>query len=575
MLHTLFFFLSIAAFAAPAMAAVYLRFWKKSYDFSNGIGLFTIGAFIALTLLHIPVNNGIFGYNQVKTLFASVYNALQTFSLNGSFDRYETMPGYADQWLQTAYPVWTSVMYILAPVLACGFALSLFKNLSASIGYMLGYRKDAYIFSALNERSVILAESIRSEYPKALLVFANAQHSAGLNDFTGRCAALDTLRFSKNIRDIDFRRHGKNAALCFFLIDDDESINEQDAAALMPSCKGKSNVRVYVQSERVESDLLLHSLFSTDARVKLFRIDETQSLVFNYLYENSLFKTAVMVNGGNVISVVIIGLDKTGAALLKAVCWYGQMNGYKLIINAFDESPAAESRLRAGCPELLKRSGVKEKGEAYYEIAIHNGADYGSSEFLEAVRGIGPITALFVTAGNDERNIDISLNVHIILEQNKVLPPITACVRNPHKAALLRDHGLSDFKYQKYNITVFGDLESCYSHKRIMYSQLEQKALERHKKWGAEIDFYTSEYNYRSSMASVIRKKWRDECGIAFPERAELEHKGWNAYMRSIGYSYSGSTGKASRNDRAKLHHDLVCFDDLSEEDKRKDEADL
>jgi hypothetical protein len=65
-----------------------------------------------------------------------------------------------------------------------------------------------------------------------------------------------------------------------------------------------------------------------------------------------------------------------------------------------------------------------------------------------------------------------------------------------------------------------------------------QTALERHIKWGgAEIEFYTSEYNYRSSLAWVIRKKWRDMCGIAKLERPELEHKGWNAYMRSIGYS--------------------------------------
>jgi hypothetical protein len=486
------------------------------------------------------------------------------------------MPDYAARWLQTAYPVWASVMYILAPVLlASGVALSLFKNLSASIGYVLGYSKDAYVFSSLNERSVILAESIRSGYPKALLVFANTQNSAGLNDFADRCAALNVLRFSKTIRELDFRRHSKNAALYFFLIDDDESINEEDASALMPSCKDKTNVRVYVRSERVESDLLLQSLSGAEARVKLFRIDETHSLVFNYLYENSLFEKAVAMNGEKIISVVIIGLDKAGAALLKAVCWYGQMNGYKLVINAFDESPSAESHLRADCPELIKRSGKKEKGEAYYEIAVHNGTDYGSSEFLEAVRGVSPITALFVTTGNDERNIDISLNVHIILEQNKVLPPITACVRNPHKAAFLREYGLSDFKRQKYNISVFGDLESCYSCNRVMYSRLEQKALERHKKWGEEKDFYTSEYYYRSSMASIIRKKWRDECGIVFSERAELEHKGWNAYMRSIGYSYSGSTGKASRNDRAKLHPDLVCFDDLSEEEKRKDEADL
>jgi hypothetical protein len=276
-----------------------------------------------------------------------------------------------------------------------------------------------------------------------------------------------------------------------------------------------------------------------------------------------------------IISVVIIGLDKAGAELLKALSWCGQMNEYTLIINAFDESPYAESRLRASCPEMISRSGVKEKGEAYYKIVIHNGIDYKSSEFLKALSGISPISYLFVSAGQDERNIDIAMNIHVALEQHKVLPPICAYIRNPHKASVLGEHGLK-YKGKKYNISVFGDLESCYSHKRIMFSELEKTALERHKKWGGtEIEFYTSEYNYRSSLAWVIRKKWRDVCGIAMPERTELEHKGWNAYMRSIGYSYSGSTDETSRNDRAKLHHDLVCFDKLSEAEKHKDAADL
>jgi hypothetical protein len=326
MTYTTFFFLSIGVFLVPVAAAAYLRFRKKSYNFSNGIGLVTIGAFFSLTLLHIPVNNDTFGSNPVKTLLVSAYNALQIFPLNGSFDRYEAMPSGAVLWLQTAYPVWTSVMFILAPILAFGFALSLFRNLLASAGYMAGYRKAAYIFSALNERSLILAESIRNKYPKALLVFANAQNSGGTNDFADSSASLNVLRFSKTIRDINFRHHSKNAALCFFLIDDDESVNERDAPALMPSCKDKANARVYVRSERAESDLLLQSLSGSNARVKLFRIDETHSLVFNYLYANSLFDKAVAVNGEKVISVLIIGLDKVGAALLKAISWYGQMS---------------------------------------------------------------------------------------------------------------------------------------------------------------------------------------------------------------------------------------------------------
>jgi hypothetical protein len=500
---------------------------------------------------------------------------LQTFTLGGSFYRYEAVPADTAKWLQTAYPVWTSILYILAPILTFGVALSFFKNLSAYAGFVLGYRKEAYIFSSLNERSVILAESIRNKDPKALLVFANTQNSDGPDDFADRCLAINTLRFNKNIRDLNLKRHGKNAAMIFFLIDDDESINERDALALIPVYKDKTGVRVYLFSERIESDTLLRSLSEKCANLKLFRVDETQSLVFNYLYENSIFETAVAMNDEKIISVVIIGLDTAGAELLKALTWCGQMNDYKLIINAFDESPYAESRLRASCPELISRSGVKEEGEAYYEIVIHNGIDYRSSEFFEAVSDVDPVTYLFVTTGQDERNIDIAMNVRGILEQHRASPPVCAYIHNPHKASLLREQGLSNYRGQKYNISVFGDLKSCYSYNRIMFSQLEQIALERHKKWGGtEIEFYTSEYNYRSSLAWVIRKKWRDACGIAQPERTELEHKGWNAYTRSIGYSYSGSTDKASRNDLAKLHHDLVCFDKLSEAEKHKDDVD-
>ena len=85
-------------------------------------------------------------------------------------------------------------------------------------------------------------------------------------------------------------------------------------------------------------------------------------------------------------------------------------------------------------------------------------------------------------------------------------------------------------------------------------------------------------------MALAIHARAKARCGIVGAQKNEdalteqerrelevLEHRRWNAYMRSEGYIYSGSPEKSSRNDLGKMHHDLVNFEDLTEEDKRKD----
>ena len=120
----------------------------------------------------------------------------------------------------------------------------------------------------------------------------------------------------------------------------------------------------------------------------------------------------------------------------------------------------------------------------------------------------------------------------------------------------------------------------------MVESALYQAALQRHLKWGREREFWAYEFNFRSSVASAIHFEMRRLCGMPgagkkeeelTPEERDalevLEHRRWNAYMRSEGYVFSGSTDKASRNDLARAHNDLVPFERLSEEEKRKDSA--
>ena len=103
--------------------------------------------------------------------------------------------------------------------------------------------------------------------------------------------------------------------------------------------------------------------------------------------------------------------------------------------------------------------------------------------------------------------------------------------------------------------------------------------------WGEEREVWQYDYNLKSSMASTIHRKMKILCGIPGiekkpAERTEqelwpirvLEHSRWNAYMRSEGYVYSGSTEKSTRNDLAKMHHCLVPFYELPLKEQEKDD---
>ena len=99
-------------------------------------------------------------------------------------------------------------------------------------------------------------------------------------------------------------------------------------------------------------------------------------------------------------------------------------------------------------------------------------------------------------------------------------------------------------------------------------------------KWGEEEQFWKYEYNYRSSIASAIHRKMKILCKMSGIEKPieqrteeeiwalrELEHRRWNAYIRSEGYTYA-----EERNNLAKTHHCLIPFYDLPLKEQKKDD---
>jgi chorismate mutase len=161
---------------------------------------------------------------------------------------------------------------------------------------------------------------------------------------------------------------------------------------------------------------------------------------------------------------------------------------------------------------------------------------------------------------------------------------------------------ITNFAHVSYDLHLIGDLDSNYSVSCILSPQLEAEALERHLSYTrlyfkdtdteedkarqieeATRDFYAYDYNYRSSTASVIHRKYKILCGVSGADRSKddrtpeeaavirhLEHQRWNAFVRSDGFVLP-EVGRG-RDKLAKTHPCLVPFLALPYEEQIKDD---
>lgn len=543
------------------------------------------GIFAATLVMFFPVHYYDFNWDWLRAVFLSLFNSMQVFALGCEFDVVKDVVAVQGigSGLNTAYLVWASALFFLAPVFTFGFVLSLFKNLSAYIKYLLAFNKDVCIFSELNDKSLVLAGDIKSKKKKSVIVFTNICDNNEESIYDAE--SLGAICFKKDALSVNFKKHSARKPISFFAIGNDETDNLNLTLRFIESYKNRDNTHVYVFSTKIEGELLLTDI--DKGKVKVRRINQVSRLINSILYEqgNMLFETALPASDGKKkISAVVVGMGNYGTEMVKALTWFCQMDGYKVEINAFSKNPLAGEKFTAIAPELMSDiyNGTEIEGEAQYKITVHSGIDVETISFANEISKITDATYVIVALGDDETNINTAVMLRMYFERMKLRPKIQAIVYNSrHKKAL---EGIKNFKGQEYGIEFIGDMESTYTWDVIINSELEEKALKRHLKWGNEDEFWTYEYNYRSSLASLIHMKARMKCAIPGADKKEeelteqerniievLEHKRWNAYVRSEGYVFSGSKDKSSRNDLAKMHNDLVDFSSLSEEEKRKD----
>ena len=589
--------------------------------------LLPVGTFLSALILLFPIYLGrYFGdvgvVEYLKSTLMSAIHALRLFAFDGGYaDVFESgIITSLPEKTQLVYGLFGAFLYFFAPALTLKFVLSLFKNTLSHVKYAASAKPVTHVFSELNKKSYALAKSIDDTYNKKdgkyklfrknLIVFNSV---ADRNDaLVEEAMALGAICFSGEMNATRYKLPRQFGRLSFYLISEDEK-KKIDHAEFVLRDYDFENVEMYLFVNDIRCDLYLST---EDAkRLRLIRINETQSLIYHNLDVNGmrLFENARAVDGDEkLISAVIIGLDDCGTEMLKALSWFSQMDGYSLKIRAFDRRSDACDRLKAVCPDLLNDeiNGKKIPGESRYDIEVLGGVDIKSASFFKHLSNVQDPTYIFISLGSDMENLEAAVAVRSMCERlgysgDNRRVDIETVISDSQIAKLLGEKwngdkcaenkcGVANFKKQPYRIHIIGDTENLYSVDTMLNSELVERAFRANEIYAERVyedelekisllpaksfdrekarimeerrknirAFYKYGYNYRSSIARIIHEKKSIELGT---KSAEQEHRRWNAYMRSEGYQYSGSDDSSTRNDLAKLHHNLVPFSELKE----------
>ncbi len=548
------------------------------------------GVFASAFFLFFAVARAQQGHAIPTAVLLSIFYAMQMFMIGTDHSQILENLTSCPEYLQMECVVWTIVLYTVAASFTFLFLLSLFKNVTAAARYRFHFFRSVYGFSALNEKSLALAKDVHTKHPWAIIVFTNLDDKS--EELVEKAKHLGAICFQKDILSFGFGFHCPGVPIKLFAIHEEMDKNAEQALALIRKYRRRDNTDLYVFSDSLSCELALNT--ADKGKLLVRRINEAQAMVDHQLWSHpeSIFPEDLKeAEGEKQICALVVGLGKYGMEMFKALTWYTQMDGYRTKLHAFDSDKAAEDRFAAIAPELMSEAYNRKRvfGEAQYDITIHSGMQVQTQSFSEALKQLGDVTYVFVSLGSDALNVTTAIWLRMLFARWDMHPVIQAVVYHSEKNRALQ--GIQNHKDQSYDIDFVGSMESTYCEDVIFHTAMEQAAMGTHNAYTGLQDkaaqkqgrqaFWKYEYNYRSSLASAIHRKARVQCRIPGADKyqqdrtaeetacnARIEHCRWNAYMRAEGYVH-----RETRNDLAKTHPSLVCFDKLQEGEVPKDEA--
>ena len=437
-----------------------------------------------------------------------------------------------------------TVSCILTPIVWGSFLLSLFETFSSWIAYQIfHFFVPVYIFSELNENSLVLAENIKSSKSnRCLCVFCDVGENVS-SELKEKVKETGCLLFKKS--ELNYFKSPAFSQSFFEISENqDENLSHAKDFILKYTEKYKdqdySLVKVFLFSEQEETPFVLSSIDKKCLPVIL--INRNRFIVNDLFFKYPLYKA--INKSDKTLSLLILGAGKVGQEILKTAVWCSQIGkDYRLKFTVLDkDADRAEQRLRLDCPELFC-------GE--YDISfIHS--DVACIDFIEKIKSHSPeANYICVCLGNDELNIQTAFQLTIYAHRNsskKTFPFIAVQVKDKINSYVF----VLDYK-DEYNVKACraNALHIKYKLFSLGYSMVP---LEK----GKENKFLKEKVFSEENVQTLTK----------------IEHDRWNAYTRSEGWcraslkQISDAGCNSTKIKDAKLHACLCSWEELDEVSK-------
>ena len=542
------------------IAGIFLVIGKKRFFSGHSLNVMLIlgiSVYLASAALAFPV------YLEEDTLvyafLKAVSHGIRMFVVDTAVsDITDGLDVIASSSLYAAYKMLVCLIYLIAPLFTLGIVAEYFGEVSALFRIRLFRNRRKYIFSQLNERSCILAESIADKNQKkgvhALYVFCNVdeEKAEDFDTLQRRVKRFGAVMLTRNEMELPFwKRHGSFSEDVYFEIGTDEDRNLQNAIHLIERAKEcldpdeQARTSIYVFSNKEEAEIVLDAVDKEELRVRL--LDPEESAVYQLLFRYPLYRN--LPEHASDIKVLILGCGRIGMEALKAVLWCGQMHSLGLKVYVADlEAERIERRLRHDCPELLA-SGL-------YHVEFKS-CDVFGSDFDELLKNeLQDVTYCILALKEDEENICAGIDLRRAFRRMHAdyAPTIALRVKKQRTTGAVRTlkekTNVPGQKDMNYELIPFGCEDEFYHSELLGTEGYEALALNIHLQYSSDRNgvlygedqdrakaeavraYYSRQSNIRSSRANALHiryKLW--ELGYDMEENGVGEEEGKQAFL--------------------------------------------